>query len=71
MDLTYAEDSTAEVDMNFVVTGKGTFVEIQGTAEAHPFSREEMNRFVTLAQQGIRKLIKVEKKLLGELFTNA
>ena len=71
MDLTYAEDSAAEVDMNFVMTGRGKFVEIQGTAETHPFTREEMNRFVTLAQHGIRRLIKVEKKLLGELFTNA
>jgi len=67
MDLTYAEDSRAEVDMNFVMTGKGKFVEVQGTAETDPFNREELNRFVVMAQQGIKKLIQKEKKLIGDL----
>ncbi len=71
LDLTYAEDSQAEVDMNFVMTGKGGFVEIQGTAETHPFSREEMDRFVSLAQQGIKKLIRLEKELLGDPIKSA
>ena len=67
MDLTYAEDSRAEVDMNFVMTGKGKFVEVQGTAETDPFNREELNQFVVMAQQGIKKLIQKEKKLIGDL----
>lgn len=68
MDLNYAEDSRAEVDLNVVITGRGQFVEIQGTAEAYPFSREELNRFISLAQRGIKRLVKTQKKLLGELF---
>jgi len=68
MDLTYAEDSQAEVDLNVVMTGKGQFVEVQGTAEACPFSREELNRFISLAQRGIKRLVKTQRKLLGELF---
>ena len=68
MDLTYAEDSQAEVDLNVVMTGKGQFVEVQGTAEAYPFSREELNRFISLAQRGIKRLVKTQRKLLGELF---
>ncbi|HEX9758454.1 MAG TPA: ribonuclease PH [Nitrospiria bacterium] len=68
LDLTYGEDSRAEVDMNFVMTGKGKFVEIQGTAETDPFKREELNRFISVAQQGIKKLIQLEKKLIGDLF---
>jgi len=56
------------VDLNVVMTGKGQFVEIQGTAETHPFSREELNRFISLAQRGIKRLVKTQKKLLGELF---
>jgi ribonuclease PH len=56
LDLAYAEDSRAEVDMNVVMTESGRFVEIQGTAEAEPFDREELGIFLELAEQGIRSL---------------
>lgn len=62
LDLDYEEDSRAEVDMNVVMTGKGKLVEIQGTAERHPFSRKEMDRLLTLAQKGISELIRLQKK---------
>ena len=67
LDLSYAEDSKAEVDMNVVMTGSGEFVEIQGTAERDPFTRAELNKFLTLAKGGIEKLIQIEKDLLGDL----
>jgi ribonuclease PH len=67
LDLNYEEDSTAEVDMNIVMTGKGSFVEVQGTAEAVPFNKGEMDRMVTLAEGGIRELVQKQKELLGEL----
>jgi len=53
LDLDYEEDSTAEVDMNIVITGRGKFVEVQATAEGEPFSLAGMNRLIRLAQQGI------------------
>lgn len=62
LDLCYAEDSKAEVDMNFVMTGSGKFVEIQGTAEGSPFSQKEMDSLVLLAKKGISDLISVQKK---------
>ncbi len=64
LDLDYEEDSTAEVDMNIIMTGDGRFVEIQGTAEKEPFKKEDMNRLLTLAGKGIRELIKAQKKAL-------
>ena len=67
LDLTYSEDSKAEVDMNVVMTGDGRFVEIQGTAERSPFSKMEMNKFLALAKEGIGKLIQIEKDLLGDI----
>ena len=67
LDLTYPEDSKAEVDMNIVMTGDGRFVEIQGTAERSPFSKMEMNKFLALAKEGIGKLIRIEKDLLGDI----
>jgi len=67
LDLTYAEDSKAEVDMNVVMTGSGKFVEIQGTAERAPFTKVELNRFLGLANGGIEKLIQIQKDLLGNL----
>jgi len=67
LDLTYSEDSKAEVDMNIVMTGDGRFVEIQGTAERSPFSKMEMNKFLALAKEGIGKLIRIEKDLLGDI----
>ena len=64
MDLCYEEDSQADVDMNVVMTGRGGFVEVQGTAEGAPFSREEMGVLVALAQRGIRKLVGAQKAAL-------
>ncbi len=65
LDLTYEEDSAAEVDMNVVMTGSGRFVEIQGTAETTPFTRDELNSLLDLASKGIQKLIEVQQKTLS------
>jgi len=64
LDLDYAEDSGCDTDMNVVMTGRGGFVEVQGTAEGAPFSREEMGVLVALAQRGIRKLVGAQKAAL-------
>lgn len=64
LDLTYEEDSTAEVDMNVVMTGRGNIVEIQGTAEGVPFSRESLDRLIDLASEGIRRLVDVQKGIV-------
>ena len=66
LDLEYAEDSQADVDMNVVMTGSERFIEIQGTAEQTPFDRETMNRLIDLAAKGIRELTALQKKALGE-----
>lgn len=58
LDLCYAEDSQAEVDMNIVMTGSGKFIEIQGTAEILPFSKENLLQLIALAEKGIREIIK-------------
>lgn len=63
LDLCYEEDSNAEVDMNIVMTGHGKIVEIQGTAELEPFSKETLNILLKLAEQGIQKLIELEREL--------
>ena len=65
LDLNYEEDSRAEVDMNVVMTGRGGFVEIQGTAEGSVFSKEEMDDLIGLAQKGIRELTRIQKKVLS------
>jgi ribonuclease PH len=65
LDLDYAEDSTAETDANFVLTGAGGFVEIQGTAEGAPFSEEEFASLLKLARKGIGELIALQKQVLG------
>jgi len=65
LDLDYAEDSSAETDMNFVMEEGGRFIEIQGTAEAEPFSLEEMQAMTELAQNGITALIAAQRKALG------
>ena len=67
LDLDYEEDSTAEVDMNIVMTGNGAFVEVQGTAEAAPFTKDEMARMTSLAEEGIRGLAARQKEVLGEI----
>ena len=64
LDLCYVEDFKADVDMNIVMTGKGGFVEIQGTAEESPFSREETNELIDLAAGGIQQLITLQRKML-------
>ena len=66
LDLDYAEDSNCDTDMNVVMVGKGGFVELQGTAEGAPFSREEMDALVLLAEGGIRQLSAAQKKALAE-----
>ena len=60
LDLNYAEDSTAEVDMNVVMTGAGAFVEVQGTAEQTPFSKERLDELIALAGAGIGRLIELQ-----------
>jgi len=66
LDLNYAEDSTAYVDANIVMTGKGKFVEIQGTAEGVPFSKSALDKLIKLAEGGIAEIFKVQKKILHE-----
>ena len=68
LDLTYEEDSRAEVDMNVVMTGSGKFIEVQGTAEGEPFSSGEMEKLIQLAKKGVKELIKIQKKSLGRDF---
>ena len=67
LDLEYEEDSRADVDMNFVMTGAGLFIEVQGTAEHAPFSKKEMNEMTDLAAQGIQKIITRQKEIVGDL----
>lgn len=67
IDLCYAEDSAAEVDMNVVMTGSGRFVEIQGTGEEATFSRDEMNKLLDLATAGIQELNNVQRQVLGDI----
>jgi ribonuclease PH len=67
LDLEYAEDSRAEVDMNIVRTGSGRFIEIQGTAESKPFTYEQMDQMVKLASRGIERLVEQQRHLLGSL----
>jgi len=64
LDLSYAEDSVAEVDMNIVMTGDGRFVEIQGTAETMPFDKDMLLRLLSLAEKGIIRIIEIQKKAL-------
>jgi ribonuclease PH len=65
LDLNYAEDSSADVDMNLIMTGTGGFVEVQGTAERHPFQRADLTRMLSLGRQGIRRLIGLQHRALG------
>lgn len=64
LDLDYSEDSIAEVDMNVVRTGDGRFVEIQGTAETEPFSREQMNEMIMAAEIGVDGLIAIQRQTI-------
>jgi ribonuclease PH len=65
LDLDYAEDSRAEVDMNFVMTGQGLFIEVQGTAEAGPFNRQQLDAMMELAATGIAELTGRQREILG------
>jgi ribonuclease PH len=66
LDLNYEEDSTAHVDMNIVKTGRGRFIEVQGTAEGRPFSDEELAALMATADAGIRELVALQRKTLGD-----
>jgi ribonuclease PH len=65
LDLDYAEDSSAETDMNVVMDQAGRFIEIQGTAEGAPFSREEMETLLSLAEKGINEIIDAQNAVIG------
>ncbi len=67
LDLAYAEDSRAQVDMNVIKTGRGLFVEVQGTAEAEPFPQAELDALLAMADKGVRELIALQRKVLGDL----
>ena len=65
LDLAYVEDSNAEVDMNIVCTGAGKFIEIQGTAEREPFTREQMSEMLAMAEKGINELFQIQRTALN------
>ena len=65
LDLEYIEDSKAETDMNVVMSEDGRFIEVQGTAEGNPFSREELDQMLALGEKGIRELLEFQKKSVG------
>ena len=65
LDLDYVEDSAAETDANFVMTGKGGIVEVQGTAEGEPFSEDQFNKLMALAKTGIARLVDLQKMALS------
>ncbi|HEV8474049.1 MAG TPA: ribonuclease PH [Methylomirabilota bacterium] len=64
LDLDYVEDSSAEVDMNVVMTGAGEFVEVQGTAEQTPFGRARLDEMLRLAESGVRRLVGLQRRAL-------
>jgi len=66
LDLDYAEDSGAETDANFVITGSGGLVEVQGTAEGKPFSEEELLALLRLAKGGTERLVALQKQALAQ-----
>ncbi len=65
LDLDYEEDSSAGTDANFVMTGKGGIVEVQGTAEGEPFSQEDFDQLMGLARRGITRLVDLQKMAIG------
>jgi ribonuclease PH len=67
LDLCYEEDSKAEVDMNVVKTGRGLFVELQGTAETTPFGDDQLRDLMAMADKGVQELIALQRKALGEV----
>src|SRR6185295_12132352 len=66
LDLKYDEDSRAEVDMNIVCTGDGRFIEVQGTAEGQPFTREQMDNLLELAKEGIAELVQLQRQAINQ-----
>ncbi len=66
LDLDYSEDSTAEVDLNVVMTGTGDYVEVQGTAEQEPFSRSSLDSMLTLAERGIVELTRIQRQVFAD-----
>ena len=68
LDLSYEEDYRAEVDMNFVMTGKGLLIEVQGTAEKKPFTKEQFDIMYQYAYKGIKEITRLQKMTLGSLF---
>jgi ribonuclease PH len=67
LDLAYSEDSRADVDMNVVKTSAGLFIEVQGTAEAQPFDRAQMDSLLALADSGIKQLVGFQREVVGKL----
>jgi ribonuclease PH len=67
LDLDYAEDSDCDTDMNVVMTGAGGIIEVQGTAEGHPFSRSELDSLLALAADGVDQLIAAQKAAIAEV----
>jgi ribonuclease PH len=65
IDLDYAEDSSAETDMNVVMTENGDFVEVQGTAEGKPLTPEQLSGMLQLARQGVQHIVRVQKMALA------
>ena len=68
LDLNYDEDSAIGTDMNFVMTDKGHFVEVQGTAEHHPFTREQLFEMMSVAEKGCRELFIHQSSVVGALY---
>lgn len=66
LDLEYVEDSGADTDMNVVMTEKGKFIEVQGTAEADPFDRQQLDKMLSLAEKGILELNELQRSALGK-----
>ncbi len=66
LDLSFEEDSAADVDMNVVMTGQGEMIELQGTAEKKPFSREQLLQLMELAEKGVKELVALQRQVLGE-----
>jgi ribonuclease PH len=67
LDLAYEEDARADVDMNIVKTSDGRFIELQGTAEAQPFDRQELDALLTLGEKGIKDLIDKQREVIGNI----
>ena len=66
LDLDYAEDCNAETDMNVVMNDRSQFIEVQGTAEGHPFSQEELMKMLELARSGVSQLLAAQARALSE-----